>query len=234
MNYSNFFQDKIIEQKTINTISSKNRSNHSKNRSIYKYRACTILKMKPEEKVYKAYFESKKNSLYFNEIKELSKLSDSSLTNTLNKLLHNNILTREKTKSNTFYKIKDKKLFALKFSEIAINKFNNLNIGVKTPLRNFLKNIPKEIYAIILFGSASRKEEQKGSDIDLLIIANKKTDLTDNKKEAEITSKHSISKFQATIKQFIQNKDDVIIQSRKIGFPIYKEQNFYEVILDEY
>ena len=213
---------------------SKNRSNHSKNGSIYKYWSFTILEMKPEEKIYKAYFESKKNTLYFNEIKELSKLSDSSLTNTLNKLVHNNILTQEKTKSNTFYKIKDKKLFTLKFSEIAIQEFNKLNIGVKNPLRNFLKNIPKEIYTIILFGSASRKEEQKGSDIDLLIIVTKKTDLTNNKKEAEITSKHSISIFQATIKQFIQNKDDVIIQARKIGFPICKEQNFYEVILDEY
>ena len=56
--------------------------------------------MKPEDKIYKAYFESKKNSLYFNEIKELSKLSDSSLTNTLNKLLKDNIVTQEKTKSN--------------------------------------------------------------------------------------------------------------------------------------
>ena len=190
--------------------------------------------MKPENKIYKAYFKSKKNILYFSEIKELSKLSDSSLTNTLNKLIHSNILTQEKTKSNTFYKIRDKKLFTLKFSEIAIQEFNELNIGVKTPLRNFLKNIPKEIYTIILFGSASRKEEQKGSDIDLLIIANKKTSLTNNKKEAEITSKHLISIFRATIKQFIQNKDDVIIQARKIGFPIYKEQNFYEAILDEY
>lgn len=190
--------------------------------------------MKPEDKVYKVYFESKKNSLYFNEIKQLSKLSDSSLTNTLNKLLKDNIVTQEKTKSNTFYKIKDKKLFALKFSEIAIQQFNNLNIGVKTPLRNFLKNIPQEIYTIILFGSASRKEEQKGSDIDLLIITNKKTDLTNNKKEAEITSKHSISLFQATVEEFLNNKDDVIIQARKIGFPIYKEQNFYEVLLGGY
>jgi len=190
--------------------------------------------MKPEDKIYKAYFESKKSTLYFNEMKELSKLSDSSLTNTLNKLTKNNTLTREKTKSNTFYKIKDNKLFALKFSEIAIQKFNNLNIGVKNPLRNFLKSIPKEIYTIVLFGSASRKEEQKGSDIDLLIVADKKTDITNNKKEAEITSKHPISIFQATIGQFTENKDDIIIQARKIGFPIYKEQNFYEVMLDEY
>src|SRR3989344_4277242 len=182
--------------------------------------------MKPEEKVYKAYFESKKSMLYFNEIKGLSKLSDSSLTNTLNQLTKKNILTQEKTKSNTFYKINDKKLFALKFSEIAAQKFNDLNIGVKTPLRNFLKNIPKEIYAIVLFGSASKKEELKGSDIDLLIIASKKTNLIENKKESEITSKYPISIFQATIVQFIENKDDVVIQARKTGFPICKEQNF--------
>lgn len=190
--------------------------------------------MKPEDKVYKAYFESKKPSLYFNEIKELSKLSDSSLTNTLSKLTKNSVLIQEKTKSNTFYKIKDKKLFALKFSEIAINKFNSLNIKVKTPLRNFLKNIPKDVYTIILFGSTSRKEEQKESDVDLLIVAEKNIDLRNNKKEAEITSKYPISLFHATIQEFINNKDDVIIQAKKTGFPIYKEQNFYEAVLDEY
>ncbi len=190
--------------------------------------------MKPEDKVYKAYFESKKPSLYFNEIKELSKLSDSSLTNTLAKLTKNSVLIKEKTKSNTFYKIKDKKLFALKFSEIAINKFNSLNIKVKTPLRNFLKNIPKEVYTIILFGSTSKKEEQKESDIDLLIVAEKNIDLRNNKKEAEITSKYPISLFHATIQQFINDKDDIIIQAKKTGFPIYKEQNFYEAALDGY
>lgn len=190
--------------------------------------------MKPEEKIYKAYFESRKSSLYFNEIKEWSKLSDSSLTNTLTKLSQNNILTREKTKSNTFYKIKNKKVFSLKFSEIAIRKFDDLKSSVKTPLRNFLKNIPKETYTIIFFGSASRKEEQKESDIDILVITNQKLDLKNNQKEAEITSKHPISLFQASVQQFIQNKDDIITQARKTGFPIYKEQNFYEVVFDEY
>lgn len=190
--------------------------------------------MKPEEKIYKAYFESKKESLYFNEIKELSKLSDSSLTNTLNKLTKNNLLSQEKTKSNTFYKIKDKKIFALKFSELAISKFNKLNHNIKTPLNNFSKNLPEEIYTIILFGSASRGEETKDSDIDLLIVSNKKQDLSKNKKEAEITSKYPLSLFQAKTSQFKKNQDDIIIQARKTGFPIYKEQNFYEAILNGY
>lgn len=190
--------------------------------------------MKPEEKVYKAYFESKKNSLYFNEIKELSKLSDSSLANTLNKLLKNNILTQEKTKSNTFYKIKDKKLFALKFSEIAIQKFQDLNRGVRIPLNNLLKDMPKIIFTIIIFGSASRKEERKDSDIDIIVVSEKPINLDSNKKNAEVISNHHLSIFQCKINDLIENKDHVIIQARKTGFPIHKEQNFYEVILDGY
>lgn len=190
--------------------------------------------MKPEEKIYKAYFESKKRSLYFNEIKELSKLSDSSLANTLNKLIKKTIITQDKRKSNTFYTMRDKKIFALKFSEQALQEFNNLNISVKVPLRNFLKNLPKQVYTVVLFGSSSKKEEQKGSDIDILVVGNNKININNNKKEAELTSKYPLSIFQATISQFLENKDAVIIQARKTGFPIYKEQNFYEVILDEY
>lgn len=190
--------------------------------------------MKPEEKIYQAFFDSKEPKLYYNQIKEKTSLSHSSLQNALEKLKKAGVFVEEKTKSNTFYKIKDKKFFALKFSEIAVQKFNSLNIGIKTPLRNFLKNIPKEIYTIVLFGSISRKEEKKESDIDLLIVSSKRIDLTVNKKEAEITSKYLISLFHATIVQFIQNKDDVIIQARKTGFPIYKEQNYYEARLDEY
>ena len=190
--------------------------------------------MKPEDRVYQAYFDSKKTTLYFNEIKELSKLSDSSLANTLKRLTKDNIITKEKTKSNTFYKLRNKKIIALKFSELAMKKYEELNRGVRVPLNNFLEGIPKEIYTIIIFGTASRKQERKESDIDLLVVAHKDIELSKNKKKGEVISNHPISIFKCSIQDFIINKDDVIIQARKTGFPIYKEQNFYEVLLDEY
>ena len=188
--------------------------------------------MKAEDKIFKTFFENQEPKLYYNQIKEYSKLSHSSLQNSIDKLKKAKIIEEEKTKSNTFYKIKNKKLFALKFSEIAIIKFEKLNHNIKTPLNNFLKNLPEEIYTIILFGSASKSEETKDSDIDVLIVSNKKQDLSKNKKQAEITSKHPISLFQTTTEEFKKNEDDITIQARKTGFPIYKEQNFYEAILD--
>lgn len=115
-----------------------------------------------------------------------------------------------------------------------MQKYEDLNRGVRIPLNNFLKEIPKEIYTIIIFGSAARKDERKESDIDLVVVSENNIDLKKNKKEGEVISTHAISIFQYSIKDFIENKEDILIQARKTGFPIYKEQNFYEVILDEY
>ena len=190
--------------------------------------------MKAEEKVYMAFFDLKEQKLYYNQIKEQANLSHSSLQNALEKLKKANVLSEERTKSNTFYKIKDKKLFTLKFSEIAIQKFKDLNRGVRIPLDNFLKDLPKEVYTIILFGSASKKEERKESDIDILVVSAKPLNLDKNKKNAEAISNHHLSIFQCKTKDLIDDTDHVIIQARKTGFPIYKEQNFYEVILDGY
>ena len=190
-------------------------------------------KMKAEDKIYQAYFKLKENRLYYNQIKENTKLSHSSLQNVLDRLIKSKILIQEKTKSNTFYKIKNKKLFALKFSEIAINKFNNLNLGIRSPLRNFIKEIPQTVFTIVLFGSSSIKKEEPGSDIDLLIVTSNKQNFEDLKKSINAVSNHPLSTFQCNIDQFIENKDHIIIQARKKGFPIFKENNFYEVMLNE-
>ena len=184
--------------------------------------------MNAEYKVFEAYLKLKEVQLYFSQLKEYSKLSNSSLQNVLNKLTLQKILEINKTKSNIFYKIKNKKYIGLKFSEIAMNKFEDLNIEIKSPLRNFLQSMPKYVYTVVLFGSASKKQEKKESDIDILVVSDKKINV-DVKK---IVSNYPISYFKCSISQFFK-EDHLIIQAKK-GFPIYKEQNFYEAILDEY
>jgi len=191
--------------------------------------------MRPENKIYLAYFKSKKNELYFNQIKELTNLSDSSLARSLKKLVKEETVSKNITKSNTFYKMKNKKLFALKFSEIALKKFNELNKGVKIPLIEFLNSFEKNIFTIVLFGSASKKNETKKSDIDLLIVGGKNSrNLDEAKKKAELISNYPLNIFNCKNKEFIESKDHLIQQAKTTGFPIKGEQNFYEVILDEY
>ena len=64
--------------------------------------------MKAEDKIYNTFLELKGQKPYYNLIKEHSKLSHSSLQNCLEKLKKESIIREEKTKSNTFYNIKDK------------------------------------------------------------------------------------------------------------------------------
>lgn len=191
--------------------------------------------MKPEDKVFKAYFDSKKGELYFNQIKELSKLSDSSLASTLKKMVKNRILKKEKTKACTFYRIKDYKLFAIKFSELAYQKFKNLNLNAKPPLRDLVKLLEDIQCTIILFGSVSRKEEREESDIDLLIVYDKKIkNLSEITKKAEILSIYPLQISVCSCKELIKENDHLITQAKITGFPIKGEQFFYEVMLSEY
>ncbi|MGE0792772.1 MAG: nucleotidyltransferase domain-containing protein [Candidatus Woesearchaeota archaeon] len=182
------------------------------------------------EKLYEVYLTNK--ILYFNQIKELTKYSNSSLQNILEKLVKTKKILKTKTKSNTFYEIKDKKFFALKFSEIAINKFNELNVDVKIPLLNFLNEIHRDVITIVLFGSSSKKEEKLGSDIDLLIVDNEKRNYDKIKKSVNLTTNYPLNIFRCTFDEFIKNEDFIIKEAKK-GFPIFHEQIFYEIKLDE-
>ncbi len=190
--------------------------------------------MKAEKKVYKAYLESGKKRLYFSQLKNLTKLSNSSLQNVLNRFIKKNILSKDKKSSNTFYGIKNNKMFSLKFSELALSSFEKLDIEIKVPLKNFLGKVSREIFTIVLFGSSSKNEQKHGSDIDLLIVSDKKEDFSKIKKEVNNVSNYPISIFKCTVNQFYENQDPVVIQARKTGFPIYHEQNFYKAILNEY
>ncbi len=190
--------------------------------------------MNAEEKIYESFLKSRQEKLYFNQLKENTKLSNSSLQNALDKLIKKGYLKINKTKANTFFQIKNKKLFSLKFAEIAANKFENLNFEIKSPLRDFLKGIPNDVFTVVLFGSASRKEEKKGSDIDLLIVTEGKKDLEPLRKKTNNISNYPISIFQCSIQEFFDTSDHAVIQAKKTGFPIFREQNFYEAILNEY
>lgn len=189
--------------------------------------------MNPEYKIYNAFYVSKENRLYFNQLKELTKFSNSSLQNILKKLVGDNILSLEKTKSNTFYKIKNKRIFALRFAEFSINKFNSLNRGVRIPLLDFLEKVDDLVFTIILFGSASKRQERRGSDIDILLVTDKKYDLKEIKKKVDARSNFPLSIFQCNVNNLKEKKDHIIIQAINTGFPIKGEQDFYELILNE-
>lgn len=199
--------------------------------------------MKPIEKIYLAFYTSKKKKLYFNELKEISGLKDSSLNKNLLNLIELDEIVKEKTKQNTFYSLKNQELKASYFTKFSINRFNKLNFKIKNPLNKFKEEI-KNIKFIIHFGSSSRNEEKKESDIDLLIVLNNfedkklnklytkeiKTHIEELKNKINATSIYPISCFYVNYTDFKNSSsdDNLIFSAKNTGYPIYNQIEYYK------
>jgi predicted nucleotidyltransferase len=197
--------------------------------------------MEAKDKVYSALYEERNRWLYFSELKIKTGLSNSSLQNVLKKLEKEGELEKEKKTSNIFFRIRPNKKPVV-FSRIDIKKFEELNLGVRVPLKNWLSILPPEIGFVILFGSASRKKEKDGSDIDLLVVlhsfSNKELQ---NLYEKEIKQKITVitkninSESNYPLKvvfvdrdSFKISKDHLIVQAKETGFPIFGISQYYK------
>ena len=194
-----------------------------------------------ENRIFEVFFETKQEKIYFNELRKLTKSSNSSLQNALNKLEKEKTIQKQKTLSNTFYKLNNKEKRAIEFTKIALKKLNNLNYNIRIPLKEFVNLIPQQIYTIILFGSTAIKKETKNSDIDILIVLHKfeneslqklyekKIRSEIDKAEKEINSRtlYPLSLFITDKEEFIKNNDFVIKEAKSKGFSIKNQYNYY-------
>ncbi len=195
--------------------------------------------MEAKDKIYHTFYNVKNSWLYFSELKEKTKLSNSSLQNVLKKLEKGGIIEKDKRKSNTFFRIiPDKK--SIIFAWIDKERFENLNLGVRIPLKNWLKYIPPEMDFVLLSGSASRKKE--GSDIDLIVVLHSfpnlnlqklyergiKQEIKQINKKINSESNYPLKVIFTKSDSFKTSEDHLIKQAKETGFPIYGSLKYYE------
>jgi predicted nucleotidyltransferase len=197
--------------------------------------------MEAENKVFRAFYDSKNRWLYFSELRKKTGLSNSSLQNILNKLEKRGKLEKDKKTSNIFFRIKSDEI-PLIFSQIDKEKFDKLNNEVRIPLKNWLKEIPKGIEFILLFGSSSRKQEKEGSDIDLLVGVYKfnneklqklyekqiKQSINNLTKKINSESIYPLKVIFTNTDTFKTTGDYLIKQARETGFPIFGNLQYYK------
>lgn len=194
--------------------------------------------MRPEQKVLKAYHDEKATTMYFNQLKRATGLSDSSLAITLKRLSQEGILDKQALKAVTTYTLTAKPAY---FQELDKERFKALPREVRHPLQAFLEQAPKELHSIILFGSASRHEHTKKSDIDLLAITHHYPDeelqkayekhirrrLEQAKRHADAQSNHPFNLF-TTTERDLKEPDALTMQALTTGFPITGHQRYHE------
>lgn len=188
-------------------------------------------------KILRLFYENKKASFHLREIARRTKLYANSVTRFLNQLEKEGILTYKKDGNLKKYKIKKSEKLNNIFSSFDIERINKLPLARRRAINYFLDKLQEKPVIVLLFGSTAKEIFKKESDIDLLLIVNKKlnTDKAKDYVDAQVGIK--INCFQITYDEFLKEiklKEDKVIQSAlNTGYPIFNQMLFYEVYLQE-
>ena len=130
---------------------------------------------KGREKILQCFYKNRNKELYFSEILRETSLTQNTTLKHLKFLKENQIILSHKKIANTFYKLNNKnpKTFSL-LSYLDNQKFNNLPSIRKRALTEFLDKIETKPIIAVVFGSTAKGTFTKESDIDLLLIFNRK------------------------------------------------------------
>ncbi|VVB77924.1 Nucleotidyltransferase domain protein [uncultured archaeon] len=164
--------------------------------------------------------------LYFNQISERTSIkSKNNLLKNLNNLVLAKILIKEQNKSNTYYKINYENYLSISILSLLDSfNFQNLPFERRKPLEEIILCTKSPL--IIVFGSTSKGDFKKDSDIDLLIIENKMNNLN---KIKEISKRYGVSINPVFISfEEFEKMGDTIEHILKTGYPLTGGFYFYE------
>ncbi len=123
------------------------------------------------------------------------------------------------------------------FEIFDFDKLEQLSMIRKNAISCYLNKLSEKPVFAILFGSTAKETYTESSDIDILIVTNKKTSTKEAEKETDALTAIKVSTFQITYADFLDElklKKDKVIQSAVLtGYPLINHISYYEVILNE-
>ena len=118
-----------------------------------------------------------------------------------------------------------------------LEKFNKLPSIRRNAAKYFLDALPEKQVIALLFGSTAKGIYTKDSDMDMLLIVNRRIKTEEAEKQAEAQTAVKISPVQITYSNFARElklKEDYVIQSAlNTGYPLTNHIMYYEAVYNE-
>jgi len=189
------------------------------------------------EKILECFYRNRNKELYFSEILRETKLTQNTTLKHLKNLQENNLAISTKKIGNTFYKInpKNPQIYSI-FSYFDYKKLNELLSTRRRAITDFLEKLENKPLIFLVFGSTAKGTFGKESDIDILLVYNKKeSENTKLKSDIEATTGIKIQTFIIDFdyfkEQLLRQEDKVITHAIKTGFVISGHDIFYKEAL---
>lgn len=186
------------------------------------------------EKVMRVFYSELWKDIHLRELGRRTNLEGQSITRHLDILEKTKYLTSRKDGNQKKYSLRhNKKVFAL-ISLFDIDKFERLPEIRKQAIETYLNTLPQQPIFAVLFGSTAKENYTSESDIDVLLVTNRKIDASSAGLEAEALQTQNISTFQVTYKVFTRElklKEDPVVQSAfHSGYPLINHIRYYEAL----
>ena len=196
----------------------------------------TLLKS-GHEKIMMLFYSDKHAKIHLRDIARKTSLNENSATRFLKQLEQNNILQHEKDGNLKKYSIQKNTTTYSTFLLFDLQRFNKLPRIRKRAIHYFTEKLQEKPIITLLFGSTAKNTYTKDSDIDLLLIVNKKIKTEDAKHYTEAQTAIQVNCIQVTYKEFTQElltKQDKVIQSAlNTGYPLTNHIKYYEAYYNE-
>jgi predicted nucleotidyltransferase len=185
-------------------------------------------------KILQLFYNNKTAKLHLREIARKAKLHEPSTTVFLKSLEKDGILKSEKDGNQKKYSLKlNYKSYSI-FELFDLEKFNSLPSIRRNAIKYFIDQLEEKPLIVFIFGSTAKGVFREDSDIDLLLISNKKIKTEEAEKHSESLTGIKISVFQILLNDFskeIKLKEDPVIQSAMVsGYPVFNNLYYYEVL----
>ncbi len=192
---------------------------------------------KGKEKILECFYRNRSKELYFSEILRETNLTQNTTLKHLGNLSKNNLVISTKKTAHTFYKLnpKNPQIYSI-FSYFDYKRFNGLPSARKRAMLEFIENLESKPIIVLTFGSTAKKTFTEESDIDILLIFNKKEEIDKKKiKDLEATTGFHIQTFiidyEYFKEQILKEEDKVITHAIKTGFVMAGHNYFYKEAL---
>ena len=121
-------------------------------------------------KILKFFLDNPYYEVYLRELAKKLKLSPFAAKKYLDLLLKENLITEERKANLRYFKANISNLF-FRYMKISFS----INILLKSGIIKFLKDNVENVSSIVLFGSMAKGEDDKNSDIDIVVIGKEKS-----------------------------------------------------------
>lgn len=189
------------------------------------------------EKILKLFYNEKSAGIHLRDIARRTKLNENSASRFLNDLENKKLLNSKKEANlKKYYLIKNDIIYSI-FSHFDIIKFNNIKSIRKNAILYFLNKLEEKPIICIIFGSMAKNIYNESSDIDLLLIVNRKINTNEAEKYADSQTAIKISPIQINYNDFKEElklkKDNVIQSVINTGYPLTNHIEYYRTVYDE-